>query len=169
MPMFSICRTLFAQHSPEAVQSSPHLSGFGNFSPAITITGGTTFSFPSGEAFSFVMPFDATINGIYMSATNLAFTPPSGQQIFPYVALATAPPGSNTFTLLPETQTFVDTPYVGGTAYPANTILSGSLTGIAVPIAGGTRVAIVCGFETTGSPLAASYLFYYTGGISLGS
>ncbi|MUK87754.1 hypothetical protein GMD78_04975 [Ornithinibacillus sp. L9] len=136
------------------------VSGFGNFSPAISITDGSTFSFPAGDAYSFIMPFDSIIESIYMSVTNLAFTPPAGQEIFPYVALATAPSGSNTFTLIPETQTFVDTPYVGGTSYPANTILSGSLPGIDVPISEGTRIAIVCGFETTGSPLADTYLFY---------
>ncbi|MEC0026332.1 hypothetical protein P4L02_33075, partial [Bacillus cereus] len=142
------------------------VSGFGDFTPAFTLTAGT-FSFSAGEAESFIVPYDATIINIYMSATNLAFTPPTPTNIFPYVAIATAPSGSNTFTIIPATKTVVSAPYVGGVAYPANTILSGSLTGLNIPITAGTRVAIVCGFDVTLGNLAAAYIFYYTGGILL--
>ncbi|MCU4716172.1 hypothetical protein OCE25_28405, partial [Bacillus cereus] len=146
--------------------SSIIVSSFGDFSPAFTLTAGT-FSFSAGEANSFIMPYDAIIVSIYMSATNLAFTPPTPTNIFPYVAIATAPSGSNTFTIIPSTKTVVSAPYVGGVAYPANTIFSGSLTGLNISVAAGTRVAIVCGFDVTLGNLAASYIFYYTGGILL--
>ncbi|GBF72223.1 putative hypothetical protein [Paenibacillus sp. 598K] len=141
---------------------------FGSFVGNFTLTGGDTFQFGNGQSYSFIMPISATVRSIYMDVKNLAFTPPGTTNIFPFIVLATAPQGSNTFTFLPETKTVVSTPYIGGTAYAANTVLSGDLINLTVELTAGTKVAIACGFDVTTSNLSASYVFYYTGGIYFG-
>ena len=122
-----------------------------------------TFSFGDASAFSFVVPYNTTVDTIYMTATNSGFTP--GTNVNPYIILATAPRNSNVFTLQQETKTPTEIQYSQNVAYPANTILYGSRTNIDMTISVGTRVAIVCGFNTQGGILAQGYLFYYTGGI----
>jgi len=122
-----------------------------------------TFSFVNASAFSFVVPYDATVETIYMTATNTGFTP--GTNVNPYIILATALRNSNTFTLRQETKTPTEIQYSQGTQYPDNTILYGSHANINMTIPAGTRVAIVCGFNTQGGILAQGYWFYYTGGI----
>jgi hypothetical protein len=140
---------------------------YGGHSNSITLTG-NTFTLPPGNnyQFAFALPYDAILKSVYFTSTNwAAFTPPAGANIYPFVVLATAPLGSNTFTLLTATETASNTPWIGGASIPAGTALSGSQLDIDVPIAAGSRVAICCTYRITGTPSAQSYYFYYSGGI----
>ena len=142
---------------------------FSGHSNSISLTG-NTFVLPTGNGyqFAFVMPYDAVVKSIYLTCSNWAdFTPPAGASVYPFVMLATAPLGSNSFTLLTATETITGTPWIGGAVIPAGTILSGSRLNIDVSIAAGSRVAISCAYRITGTPSAQSYYFYYAGGILL--
>jgi hypothetical protein len=138
--------------------------GFGNHSVIMQLSA-DTFSYAPVNAHSFVMPRDVIVDSIYITATNLAFTPAT--TVTPYVVLATASSNSNLFTIRQATLTPVTTPYNRGTAYAANTIMPGYLRGIGMSIAAGTRVAIVCGMTTAGGIKSQSHPFYFTGGILL--
>lgn len=144
------------------------LVNFSNRSNPYALTG-NTFSLPAGDnQYSFTMPYDANIVNIYANFVNAGtFTPSAGANVYPYVILATAPSNSNIFTFIPETETEAAIPFVGGTSHPANTVLAGSSTDINYTIPAGTRVAICCVQENTGTTYSSPYLFYYSGGIQL--
>ncbi|MEC5308655.1 spore surface glycoprotein BclB, partial [Bacillus thuringiensis] len=141
------------------------VSGFGGFNGTYTLTAGT-FSFASGNALSFIAPADIVITDIYMSVVGVLFTFPTPENTSPYVALATAPPNSNSFTIDLSTKTIVSTPYPPGLT-PANTVLSGNLMNLNKSISAGTRVAIVCGMDIANAIAPRAYLFFFTGGIKL--
>jgi len=103
--------------------------------------------------------------GMCFAAANLAFE--AFADSTPYIVLATAPNGSNTFTLLMDTKTPTTEDYINGSIYPANRILSATQNNINRVVEGGTRVAIACGIDTARISLSQIYLFYYTGGILL--
>jgi len=143
--------------------TSVYAMGFGEHTlNAITLVS-DTFSFVDTSAFSFIVPYNTTVESIYMTATNLAFT--ALTNINPYIILATAPRNSNNFTLRQETKTPTEIQYSQNMQYPSNTILYGSNTNINMTIPAGMRVAIACGFNTQGGNPTQGYQFYYTGGI----
>ncbi|ARV91369.1 hypothetical protein P4J32_27740 [Bacillus cereus] len=141
------------------------VSGFGASNGTYNLTS-DTFSFASGEALSFIAPDDVVITDIYMSVVGVAFNFPGTETTFPYVALATALPDTNSFTIDLSTKTVVSAPYTPGST-PANTVRSGQLVNLNIPISAGTRVAIVCGMDIQNAAVARSYLFFFTGGIKL--
>ena len=143
--------------------TSVYAFGFGERTDGAITLVSNTFSFADTSAFSFVVPDDATVETIYMTATNLRFTPATN--VNPYIILATASRNSNTFTLRQVTKTPTEIQYSQNILYPTNTILYGSNTNINMTIPAGTRVAIACGFNTQGGTPAQGYMFYYTGGI----
>ncbi|WP_222124494.1 hypothetical protein [Paenibacillus xylanexedens] len=129
---------------------------------------GNQFSFGAGnnQQYSFTMPYDATLNSIYATFSNWAAFTPNGN-VYPFVVIATAAAGSNTFTLQSDSQVESDTPFTNGISQTENTLLSGSATNINLNISAGTRVAICCAYRTEGATAATSYYFFYSGAIHL--
>lgn len=101
-----------------------------------------TFTQTASQYLSFIMPCHGTLQSIAMSAvSNSAFT----GTVNPYVAIATAPTGSFNFTINPNTKveaSFSESVVVGGTSSNYQPYLN-------LFIPAGTRVAIVCGVDTT--------------------
>jgi len=133
-------------------------------SQSLALTNGT-FTQLTNYICSFIMPYDATLQNIHMATkyySNDPWTPSSGTRYIPYVALATAI-DSNTFTILPETVTRVNSAFEGGTQYPSNTVVLGNQENLALGVAAGTKVAIVCGLtgsSSSSSNLTAAFSFY---------
>lgn len=115
-------------------------------------------------AFPFVIPTDTTLIAIYGSYSPVvAFIPATNITL--YTAIATAPENTTVFTIVSESITPASQAFMYTVTYPANTPVSGSNTGLNIPLTAGTRVAIVCGFTTeagVGAP-AQALPFSYTG------
>jgi len=144
--------------------------GFGDRSNRIPLSGnGFTLPTGNGVQFAFAIPRQAIVQSIYFTSSNWApFTPINGAAVTPFVVLATAPLGSQIFTILENTQTIASSSWTGtGSQLPAGTTLSGFRTNINVMIPAGMRVAICCAYQITGNPSVTEYFFYYSGGILL--
>jgi hypothetical protein len=116
----------------------------------------------------FSLPFDATLENIYMTVNSRAtFTFPSGITVRPFLELYTAAPDSNVFTPVPSTKLTVQPGYSGG-PIPSNTAQAASVRQIGLQLTAGTRVLIGGHLEISGTgPLLHTYYFYFTGGIAL--
>lgn len=175
IPFISSTSTVYAS----VVNSSGDLRitplSFGRFSgTAITMAGGLaggTFTIPTGTdsvQYMFPIAYDATITSIYATFNNYSsFTPTAGSDYYPFVAVATAPVGSFTFTVLQDTVTAASTPFPGGTSSPSGTMLSGNLTGLNVQIPAGTQFMIIGGWYCTGTIRALNQYVYMSGSILL--
>jgi len=124
------------------------------YSSTLTLTD-NTFTQPSNNLYSFIMPYDATLQNIYFSTVfynDSNFFSNAVTTYTPFVALATAT-DSNTFTLITETITPVNEPLLPNTQYIANTRLPGSQEELGLSIPAGTKVAILGGLtgSTTGT------------------
>jgi hypothetical protein len=120
----------------------------------------------AGNWYSFTMPQDSTIDNLYGDISTVSnWTPASNVTL--YLAIATAPSGSNTFTIIPSSVTPISVPYFQGTQYPAYTSRTASATGLDISVTSGTRVMIIGGMLTSGGTQALTLPFSYTGGMSL--
>jgi hypothetical protein len=142
------------------------LIGFGN-SHSIYTDSPTQFTIKTGDNwYNFAMPQDGIIDSIYGEVSTAADWTPSSN-ISPYFAIATAPPDSVTFTIIPQSITPVSTPYVQGTLYRSYAVRSASATGLGIAVTAGTRVMIVGGIRTSGGTRNQSLYFSFNGGISI--
>jgi len=141
------------------------LIGSGKYSGTLNITNGS-FTQTTSNLYSFIMPYDATLQNIYLTVTyysNGIWIPPTGSTFTPYVAMATAT-DNNFFTIISETITSIEESFVGGNTYPINTHHSGSQEGLGISIPAGTKVALVGGLNGNS---ALSGAFTFRGGLWL--
>jgi hypothetical protein len=140
---------------------------FGGVPPVLTIGTNEIVTLGSDSQSAFTIPFNATIENIYMTAgtaSNITF--PSGLTAYPVVQLYVSPPASNTFVALPGTAVIPRTGFSGYTA--ANTIRTASVTQVGISITAGTRAFIGGRLQTSGSANPAqNYNFNFTGGLAL--
>ena len=112
------------------------------------------------------MPYKGTLQNIYVNfATSSVFTPPAESMFFPFVAVATAPLGRNTFTMQQISMTSALTSYMGGTTYAAGYNSYGFSTNLDMEISAGTQVAILGGWYCTGAVSAQTTDLYMNGGL----
>jgi hypothetical protein len=165
---------------PFGTQTAPAISNdaAGNPANALLITfagippvqpldasGGITLAADSQPAFS--LPFDAVLESIYLTvASHSGCKCQEGAACLPFVQLFTAPPGSNRFTALPQTQTAPATGYSGKA--PGGELRAASVRDLGIPLPAGTRVLIVGMIRFTGgdTPPRSSY-YNFSGGIAL--
>jgi len=129
---------------------------------------GGTFEQQYNLAYSFVMPYTATVNGIIFTVTNPSFS--AGFTIYPYVALATTNSNLDEYTILPETQALTSRPYPRrlNSQTPAGIVLSGEVMGLSTVIPAGSRAAVICAIiKTDDASTSATFTFYYSGAILL--
>lgn len=143
-----------------------HLLGFGSESASVAVTGGATFTLDGDSEFVvFSMPYNGIIRTVVGQYSTIAtWTAPSNMSL--YIGIATAPPNSNTFTIIPETRAIAP-PYVLSQSYPSRTPRFGIVQGLAIPLTQGERVAIYTGYETSGGTMAQALPFNYTGSIAI--
>jgi hypothetical protein len=147
--------------------SSVAAVGFGGSGTAIPISPSGTVTPTAESQIAFSLPFDAVIDRVYASFSNVAvFTVPTGLSAFPCVQLYSAAPGSGTFTPLAGTKTLPVAGFSG--QVPALTALFASRSNMGITLPAGTRILIGGQMELAGSPLLAlGYYFFFTGAIAV--
>ncbi|GAK14578.1 hypothetical protein JCM19039_4512 [Geomicrobium sp. JCM 19039] len=135
----------------------------------MNLTDGSTFTVPFASdnyQFFITFPQDVLVTGVGAVFNNFAaFTPVTGSDFRPYVALAIATPGTFNFTLIPESITYSTIGFSGGSTNPVSTILNGSTQNLSVPIQAGTVMAIVGGWSNLGTPQSLQQFIYMSGSI----
>lgn len=133
----------------------------------LTLAGGSTFTVPfnaDNNQFFFSFPMDVTLTAISTYFNNYSnFTPPSGSDFRPYVALASAAPGTLNFTIIPESMSYSSTGYLPGTNNPNSTILTGINSGLSTNIIAGTVLAIVGGWTDFSGTSSYRQFIYMSG------
>lgn len=113
----------------------------------------------------FSLPFNVTLKSIYLTAGNYDMFSPDNE-IFPYVQLFRADPGSNNFTVI---QGATAIPLQGirpGDDIPADTFVSAHTDNLDIKLAAGTRIGIGALMRSPGHTGADTpYFLYFTGGI----
>lgn len=123
-------------------------------------------SYPS----SFVLPYNATLQNIYVTFANrsqLLFD--VGVIMRPFVCIAVSDTTNLAFTILQNTMTFTE-PYIGGgdeLYIPKYSLRSGSLTNLNVALTAGRLVGIVMGWIGEGVSSEEIAQFSISGGILL--
>lgn len=138
--------------------------------PDVSVTLHTDGSFNLSERtnrqIAFSLPFDMTIESIYITVGNYGSFSPVGT-VFPYVQLYQAEPNSNQFNPIANTDV-VPATGLGPGSTAANTMLAASKTGLGINLPAGTRIA-VGGLvkQTNANLIETNYYLYYTGGLGL--
>lgn len=142
------------------------LLGFGSSSGYVTVSGGTTFSLNADDEFVvFTMPYNGIITTVAGQYSTVAlWTAPSNMSL--YIAVAIAPQGSNTFTIIDSSKALAP-PYVLGQTYPIREPRYGIAQNLAIPVPQGSRIAVLAGYENTGGTVAQSLPFNFTGSIAI--
>ncbi|MDR0751007.1 MAG: hypothetical protein LBF12_00245 [Christensenellaceae bacterium] len=141
------------------------LLGFGSDSSVVTLNSAQTIML-SDNQYAFTLPFNCTINNIYMTVTNKnTLTYPAGITVYPFVELFIAPEGTNTFTAIPYTSTMANGGYKDITVAGVNR--SASKTNLNIKLAAGTRLLIVGLIQITGATTTRAYSYYFSGGLSM--
>lgn len=153
-----------------------HFAGFGGLSSyypitlepdewdAGTITITREFPYPS----SFIMPYDGTLQNIYVLFANRSpLYLDEGVIIRPFVCLAVLNGDRLTFNILDDTMTYTE-PYVGsGEEIPKYGLRRGSLINLGIEIDHGTLVGIVAGCFCEGVISEQSIQISLSGGLFL--
>jgi len=117
-----------------------------------------------GSTYSFAVATDISLVNIQAEVYVVSNYSTSAYNTSPYVALAVAPPGSDTFKVLPETITTIATQ----NSYSINTVLYNSQENIEVSIEKGSRVLIIGGHTNdSDSTRSTTTAFRFSGGIAL--
>lgn len=141
--------------------------GFGVASDNLTVDSGVFTIDGTDEFVVFSVPYDAiitTVVGHY--ATTVAWGPTSSYSLSLYLAVATAPKGSNTFTIHEESRAMAE-PFVASVNYPAREPRYGIAENLEIKLRKGDRIAVIAGQESTGSDLSHTLPFLYTGSIEI--
>jgi hypothetical protein len=142
---------------------------FGGTPPIVVFDSGGSITLRRDTQSTFTLPFDATIEYIYADIDTWASVAlPVGINVYPFVQLFTAPPGSNVFVSIPQAIAIPSTGFSGSVA--PNIIKTAYSNQIGVKLTAKTRLLIGGEIQITGSGgLARDYSFSYTGGIAMRS
>lgn len=140
---------------------------FGRNSSNLPLAGGSTFTVPfvtDGVQYFFKFPIDVTLTGIAANFNNFdAFIPIAGSSFTPYIAIATADPGTYNFTISPTSITYAADSYLAGVNNPSTTILTAAQNSLNVEIPAETLISIVGGWSNLGTPQALQIFIYMAG------
>lgn len=145
-------------------------AGYGSSSSAVSITS-SGFTLPSGDGFFYPISLarDIKIKSIHFTTANYdAFNPGAGAKVIPYIMLAVANQGENSFHFLQETKVAVTTPWLGGSQIPENSTRYGFKENINQIIPLGARLVICCAFDMEGGNppwIPGGYYLYYSGSV----
>lgn len=117
----------------------------------------------SGSTYAFAVATDISLVNIQAEVYVVSNYSTSAYNTSPYVALAVAPPGSDTFKVLPETITTI----VTQNSYTINTVLYNYRENIEVSIEKGSRILIIGGHTNdSASTRSTTTAFRFSGGIA---
>ena len=135
--------------------------GFSKSSEAISVTGGNRFSIPFGTdnlQYMFCFPKEMTLKSISVIFNNWLdiYIVSMSTHITPFIALATAAPGTYNFTIIESSKVFPAKGYVNETGvlgqnHPTSTIFTAIKNNMDVTIPAGVPVAIVGGVMSIGT------------------
>ncbi|MBJ6362548.1 collagen-like protein, partial [Paenibacillus sp. GCM10012307] len=161
--------TALPSTNASGVSLNVNLLTFGRTGNDILLTGGSTFTVPfatDNNQFFFTFPVAVTLTGIAASFNNnAAFTPIAASNFRPYIALATAAPGTYNFTISPGSVTYSSSGFLPGVNNPTSTILTALNNTINVPVPAGTLLAIVGGWSDLNGSQALQQYIYMSGSL----
>jgi len=118
-----------------------------------------------GALLGFIVPFNCVITSIWGFASNYdPVSIPVGQQVMPVLAIAVSGGAGNTFTPVPGAEAALLPGFSGDVGIGDQRLGSAA---VQIPVAMGTRLALVGHITSTGTPIGMNLGF--AGGISISS
>lgn len=148
------------------VSSQISTLGFGNCSDIVDFAANGTFTIHIDSAFNlFPMPYDGIITTLMGRCSTVADWLPTGN-VSLYMAIATAPANSNTFTMVPESKAIAD-PFPQSVNVPNRTIRLVKAEGLSIKVKKGDYYVVFGGMDTTGAVKTQSLPFTFTGSVEI--